>query len=88
MVPRLYEGPQAFTLQTDDRRIVFIIPYQDDFTLIGTTDIPFTGDPSKVSASDAEVHYLCDLASEYLKTGTLEGFAHVLINLNEFVYVR
>jgi glycerol-3-phosphate dehydrogenase len=68
VVPRLYEGSQAFTLQTDDKRIVFIIPYQDDFTLIGTTDIPFTGDPSKVSASDAEVHYLCDLASEYLKT--------------------
>jgi glycerol-3-phosphate dehydrogenase len=68
VVPRLYEGSQAFTLQTDDKRIVFIIPYQDDFTLIGTTDIPFTGDPSKVSASEAEVHYLCDLASEYLKT--------------------
>ena len=68
VVPRLYDGPQAFTLQTSDRRIVFIIPYQDDFTLIGTTDIPFTGDPSKVAASNEEVHYLCDLASEYLKT--------------------
>lgn len=68
VVPRLYDGPQAFTLQTSDRRIVFIIPYQDDFTLIGTTDIPFTGDPSKVAASDEEVHYLCDLASEYMKT--------------------
>jgi glycerol-3-phosphate dehydrogenase len=68
VVPRLYEGPQAFTLQTDDRRIVFIIPYQDDFTLIGTTDIPFTGDPAKVRASVAEIEYLCGLASEYLKT--------------------
>ena len=68
VVPRLYDGPQAFTLQTSDRRIVFIIPYQDDFTLIGTTDIPFTGDPSEVAASDEEVHYLCDLASEYMKT--------------------
>jgi glycerol-3-phosphate dehydrogenase len=68
VVPRLYDGSQAFTLQTADRRIVFIIPYQDDFTLIGTTDIPFTGDPSKVAASEEEIHYLCDLASEYLKT--------------------
>jgi len=67
VVPRLYDGPQAFTLQTADRRIVFIIPYQDDFTLIGTTDIPFTGDPAKVSASEDEIHYLCSLASEYLK---------------------
>jgi glycerol-3-phosphate dehydrogenase len=68
VVPRLYEGPQAFTLQTADRRIVFIIPYQEDFTLIGTTDVPFTGDPAKVSASAEEIEYLCGLASEYLKT--------------------
>ncbi|MFL6604198.1 MAG: glycerol-3-phosphate dehydrogenase [Steroidobacteraceae bacterium] len=68
VVPRLYDGPQAFTLQTSDRRIVFIIPYEDDFTLIGTTDIPFTTDPAKVSASADEIQYLCSLASEYLKT--------------------
>ena len=68
VVPRLYDGSHAFTLQTDDRRIVFIIPYQDDYTLIGTTDIPFTGDPAKVSASGDEIHYLCALASEYLMT--------------------
>ena len=75
VVPRLYEGPQAFTLQTSDRRIVFIIPYQDDFTLIGTTDIPFTADPAKVSASADEIQYLCDLASEYLKTPVNAGDA-------------
>jgi glycerol-3-phosphate dehydrogenase len=68
VVPRLYDGPQAFTLQTADRRIVFIIPYQDDFTLIGTTDIPFTGDPARVSASADEIQYLCGLASEYLRS--------------------
>jgi glycerol-3-phosphate dehydrogenase len=67
VVPKLYDGPQAFTLQTADHRIVFIIPYQDDFTLIGTTDIPFTGDPASVNASGDEIRYLCDLASEYLK---------------------
>src|SRR6266702_4821197 len=75
VVPRLYDGPQAFTLQTSDRRIVFIIPYQDDFTLIGTTDIPFTGDPAKVSASADEIKYLCGLASEYLKTPVEAGDA-------------
>lgn len=67
VVPRLYEGHQAFTLQTADRRIVFIIPYQDDFTLIGTTDIPFTDDPTTVRASEDEIRYLCNLASEYLR---------------------
>jgi glycerol-3-phosphate dehydrogenase len=67
VVPRLYEGAQAFTLQTADHRIVFVIPYEDDFTLIGTTDIPFNGDPATVSASPDEVQYLCGLASEYLR---------------------
>jgi len=47
---------------------VFIIPYQDDFTLIGTTDIPFKGDPANPSAGADEIQYLCGLASEYLKT--------------------
>jgi glycerol-3-phosphate dehydrogenase len=68
VVRRLYDGPQAFTLQTTDGRVVFIIPYQDDFTLIGTTDIPFTGDPTVVTASTDEIEYLCNFASEYLKS--------------------
>ncbi len=73
VVRRLYDGTQAFTLQTADGRIVFIIPYQDDFTLIGTTDIPFTGDPSKVSAGTDEISYLCNLASEYLRNPVTEA---------------
>lgn len=67
VVPRLYEGQQAFTLQTSDQRIVFVIPYQEDYTLIGTTDIAFTGDPSTVSAGNDEIEYLCKLSSEYLR---------------------
>ncbi len=46
VVPRLYEGGHAYILQNEDRRIVFAIPYERDFTLIGTTDKPFVGDPS------------------------------------------
>jgi glycerol-3-phosphate dehydrogenase len=68
VVPRLYEGAQAFTLQTTDGRVVFIIPYQDDFTLIGTTDVPFSGDPAGVTADRDEISYLCNFASEYLKS--------------------
>ena len=75
VVRKLYDGPLAFTLQTGDGRIVFIIPYQDDFTLIGTTDIPFEGDPAKVSASGDEIRYLCALASEYLRTPVTPGDA-------------
>ena len=46
VVPRLYEGEHAFILQNDDRRVVFMIPYEGRFTLIGTTDVAFEGNPS------------------------------------------
>ena len=66
VLPRLYEGTHAFILQNDDRRVVFMIPYEDRFTLIGTTDVDFDGDPAKVEASEAEVDYLCRAAARYL----------------------
>jgi glycerol-3-phosphate dehydrogenase len=52
--------------QNSDGRIVFVIPYQDDFTLIGTTDRDYHGDPSKVKATGEEIEYLCASVSEYL----------------------
>lgn len=68
VVRRLYDGPQAYTLQNADGRVVFAIPYEDDFTLIGTTDTAFAGDPATVHADGNEVAYLCGLISGYLKT--------------------
>lgn len=67
IVRRLYDGPQAYTLQNADGRVVFAIPYEDDFTLIGTTDTPFAGDPKDAHADGNEVSYLCGLISGYLK---------------------
>ncbi|MGA7327471.1 MAG: glycerol-3-phosphate dehydrogenase [Rhodomicrobium sp.] len=66
-VPALYSGDHAFILQMRDRRIVFVIPYEGRFTLIGTTDIPFEGDPSHVQASDAEINYLCESVNRYFR---------------------
>jgi glycerol-3-phosphate dehydrogenase len=66
VVPKLYAHDRAYMFQNSDGRIVFAIPYQDDFTLIGTTDRDFVGDPSKVTASREEIKYLCDSVSEYL----------------------
>ena len=43
IVPRLHDGDFAFLLQNPDRRIVFVIPYEQRFSLIGTTDIPYDG---------------------------------------------
>jgi glycerol-3-phosphate dehydrogenase len=66
VVRKLYAHDRAYMFQNSDGRIVFAIPYQDDFTLIGTTDRDYEGDPSKVKASSEEIKYLCDSVSEYL----------------------
>jgi len=66
VVKKLYEHDRAYMFQNADGRIVFVIPYQDDFTLIGTTDRDYHGDPSKVKATADEIKYLCDSVSEYL----------------------
>jgi len=59
VVTRLSEGAQAYMLQVDDRRIVFVLPFEQDFTLIGTTEAPFEGDPATVACTDEEAAYLC-----------------------------
>jgi glycerol-3-phosphate dehydrogenase len=64
---RLYDGDFAFILQNPDKRIVFTVPYERDFTLIGTTDIPYVGDPAKVEISPEETTYLCDSISAYFR---------------------
>src|SRR6202035_5452578 len=66
VVRKLYEHDRAYMFQNSDGRIVFAIPYQEDFTLIGTTDRDYEGDPSKVKASSEEIEYLCTSVSEYL----------------------
>ncbi|HVJ53387.1 MAG TPA: glycerol-3-phosphate dehydrogenase [Aliidongia sp.] len=65
IVPRLYEGEHAYMLQNPDRRIIFTIPYEQRFTLIGTTDLPFEGDPAKVAISAEEIDYLCGSVARY-----------------------
>jgi len=67
VVPRIWPQEHAYIFQNHDRRIVFAIPYEGDFTLIGTTDEPFDGDPGDVRISDSETDYLCRAANEYLR---------------------
>jgi glycerol-3-phosphate dehydrogenase len=66
VLPRLYEGSHAFILQNDDRRVVFMIPYEDRFTLVGTTDVDYDGNAASPAASDEEVEYLCRAVGRYL----------------------
>jgi glycerol-3-phosphate dehydrogenase len=65
---RLYDHDRAYIFQNSDGRIIFAIPYQKQFTLIGTTDRDYKGDPGEVRATEDEIVYLIDAASEYFKT--------------------
>ena len=67
VVPSLFSHDRAYIFQNTDRRIVFAIPYEGRFTLIGTTDHDYFGDPAQVVASEEEITYLCAAVSEYLR---------------------
>ncbi|VVN99597.1 glycerol-3-phosphate dehydrogenase [Pseudomonas fluorescens] len=65
IVPKLYDAPNAFILQNEDQRIVFAIPYLNHFTLIGTTDREYTGDPAKVTITEGETDYLLKVVNAH-----------------------
>ena len=67
VVPRLFEHRFAYIFQNEDRRIVFAIPYEHDYTLLGTTDVDYHGDPAAVSSAPDEILYLCTLANRYFR---------------------
>jgi glycerol-3-phosphate dehydrogenase len=68
VVARLFDHDSAYILQQPDRRIVFAIPYEQDFTLIGTTDVDCTGDLDSLAISGEEIAYLCQAINRYFTT--------------------
>ena len=67
VVPKLYQHANAFIMQNTDKRIVFAIPYRDDYTLLGTTDVEYKGDPKQVSISEEETNYILQVANDHFK---------------------
>lgn len=67
VVPRLYDGPQACVLQQPDRRIVFTIPYEQDWTLVGTTEVDCAL-PGDAHTDAAEIGYLCAALAPYFRS--------------------
>lgn len=67
VVPRLYDGPQACVLQQPDRRIVFTIPYEQDWTLVGTTEVD-CATPDAPQTTAAEIDYLCAALAPYFRS--------------------
>ncbi len=67
VVPRLCQHEYAYTFQLPDRRIVFAIPFEGNYTLVGTTDVEYHGDPSATNIGDDEIDYLCAAVNRYFR---------------------
>lgn len=67
VVRQLFSHDRAYIFQNNDQRIIFAIPYEQNFTLIGTTDLDYRGDPHHVEATEEEITYLLDAAGNYFK---------------------
>ncbi|MGI9276772.1 MAG: glycerol-3-phosphate dehydrogenase [Endozoicomonas sp.] len=67
VVPRIHSEERAYILQNEDNRIVFVIPWLEDYSMIGTTDVEYPGNPSETACSEEEKKYLCDVVNEYFK---------------------
>lgn len=67
VVPKLYDCHKAFIMQNEDRRIVFAIPYLEQYTLIGTTDHEYLDDPQKVEVTEVEIDYLLAVTNSHFK---------------------
>lgn len=73
IVPKLHIGSQSYILQQPDGRIVFAIPYEHHYTLLGTTDVPYTDDPAMVQISPEEINYLLNAANRSFKQQITEA---------------
>lgn len=67
VVPKIHTDQYAYILQHNDKRVLFVIPYLDKYSLIGTTDMTFDGDPDNIEITDAEIDYLCSAINRYVK---------------------
>ncbi|MGB0947554.1 MAG: glycerol-3-phosphate dehydrogenase, partial [Pseudoalteromonas marina] len=67
VVPRIHDEKEAYILQNKDQRIVFVIPFEDDYSLVGTTDVEHNGAAQDVKISDEEIDYLIDITNSYFK---------------------
>ncbi|MDA1088710.1 MAG: glycerol-3-phosphate dehydrogenase [Proteobacteria bacterium] len=68
VVPRLYDANHAYILQNTDHRVVFVIPFEERFSLIGTTEVAFQGDPAKAEVDEDEKAYLLVAVNGYFRT--------------------
>ena len=68
VVPKFWDGPQAYLFQNHDKRVIFVNPYEGNLCLIGTTDIPYDGKAEDVEIEDREIDYLLAAVNRYTRT--------------------
>ncbi len=73
VVPRVHTQKQAYILQNEDKRIVFVIPWMDEFSIIGTTDVEYKGDPKAVKIEESEINYLLKVYNTHFKKAVKPG---------------
>ena len=71
VVPKIYDGDHCYILQMADNRIVFVIPYEYNYSLIGTTDVDYDGDVYSAGISDEEIAYLCNAVTQNFRKAVL-----------------
>ena len=67
VVPKFWEGDHAYLVQNNDRRVVFVLPWEGDFAVIGTTEVAWRGDPASAEIDAAEVVYLCEAVGRWFR---------------------
>jgi len=65
IIEKFWEGDHSYLIQNDDKRVIFINPYENDYALVGTTDIPYEGEPSEVKVDNNEIEYLLSAINRY-----------------------
>ena len=92
VVKKLFDHPYAYIFQNPDGRIVFAINYEQDFTLVGTTDLEYTGDTDEVAIDQSEIDYLCQLTERYfmkpIKPSDVVFFSRTLMTRDEVLTLR
>ncbi|MCH2056342.1 MAG: glycerol-3-phosphate dehydrogenase [Thalassotalea sp.] len=87
VVPRIHDDEHAYILQNEDQRIVFVLPFEDDYSLVGTTDVDYQGDPKDVAIDSEEVDYIISIANAYFKRQiTRDAIVHTFSGIRPLLH--
>ncbi|REL34401.1 glycerol-3-phosphate dehydrogenase [Thalassotalea euphylliae] len=87
VVPRIHDDEHAYILQNEDQRIVFVLPFEQDYSLVGTTDVDYQGDPQDVAIETAEIDYIISITNNYFKRQiTRDSIVHTFSGIRPLLH--